>query len=67
MARFKFCLIGSSQAPVLELPMADVSELHDALSVSKYVEGRMVEIDGQATCCPVLIPTNRILMVMEAD
>ena len=47
--------------------MADVSELHAALSVSKYVEGLMVEIDGHATRCPVLIPTSRILMVMDAN
>jgi len=67
MARFKFCLVGSSQAPVLELPMRDVSELHAALSVSKFVEGLMVEIDGEVTACAVLIPTSRVLIVMEAD
>lgn len=67
MTRFKFCLVGSPQAPILELPMVDVSELHVALARSKYVEGRMVEIDGHETDCPVLIPTSRILMVMDAS
>lgn len=65
MTRFKFCLMGSAQAPVLELALADLSALHAALLRSKYVEGRMVEVGGEATELPVLIPTGRILLVME--
>jgi len=67
MAQFKFCLIGSPQLPILDLPMHDVSQLHAALNISKYVEGRMVGIDCQEIDCEVLIPTCRILMVMEAE
>lgn len=65
MGRFKFCLIGSPQAPILELHARNVCELHHSLGCSRYIEGRMVEIEGEPTDCPVLIPANRIQIVME--
>ena len=64
MARFKFCLVGSPQAPVLELPVEDLTHLHARLAAAKFVEGRMVAIDDNATNCDVLIPTSRILMIL---
>lgn len=63
MARFKFCLIGSSQAPVLELPATDVGDLHQMIERARFVAGRMVEIDGEPTDCEVLIPANRVQMI----
>lgn len=63
MGRFKFCLIGTPQSPVLELEAEDVRELHYAIARSRYIEGRMVEIDGEPTDCDVLIPANRIQMI----
>lgn len=63
MGRFKFCLIGSPQRPVLELEASDVAELHHWLARARYIEGRMVEIDGEQTDCEVLIPANRIQMI----
>lgn len=65
MARCKFCLIGASQAPVLELEADNTSELHHAIAYRRYIEGRMVEIDGEATDCSVMIPANRIQMIIE--
>ena len=65
MARFKFCLIGSPQRPVLELDASDVAELHQRLACARYIEGRMIEIDGEATACDVLIPANRIQMIFR--
>lgn len=63
MGRFKFCLIGSTQHPVLELEAKDVGDLHHAIARARYVEGRLVEIGGEPTDCDVLIPANRIQMI----
>jgi hypothetical protein len=65
MARFKFSLVGSPQRPVLEIEVRDLGELHHAISGARFIEGRMVEIDGELTDCSVLIPANRIQIVME--
>ena len=65
MARFMFALVGTSQAPVLELPVASVAELKAAISRARFIDGVMVEIDGQGVHCPVLIPACRIQMIME--
>lgn len=46
LALFKFFLVGSSEAPVLEVPFNHLSDLHDAMAKSRFVEGRMVEIMG---------------------
>lgn len=67
MAQFRFCLIGSPQSPVLELPADSMTHLHARLAGAKFVEGRMVSIDGTVTSCDVLIPVGRILMVLLED
>lgn len=67
MSRFKFFLIGTNEAPVLELPVVDLHELHQKMQRSRFVEGRMVEINGEFNSRDVLIPINRIQMVAEAD
>lgn len=65
MTRFKFCLTGTAQSPILELDAASIPELHRWLANVRYVEGRMVEIDGEATNCQVLLPVSRIQMIFE--
>ncbi|MFL6758566.1 hypothetical protein [Sphingomonas sp.] len=65
MTRFKFCMIGTPQSPILEMEARNVAELHHWIARARYIEGRMVEIAGEATDCPVLIPANRIQIVME--
>ena len=59
--------MGSPQSPVLELPASSIAQLHVRLAGAKFVEGRMVSIDGSATSCDVLIPVSRILMVLRED
>lgn len=65
MARFEFCLIGTSQRPVLEIDARDVGDLHDAMARARFIEGRMVQIEGEPLDCRVLIATHRIQMVLE--
>jgi hypothetical protein len=64
MARFRFHLIGGVQAPVVDVPVAGISELHQMLARSRYVEGILEE---EGTYCGVLIPAGRIQLVVEAD
>lgn len=65
MARFMFALIGTPQTPILDLPVRTVAELNQAIARARFVDGLMVEIDGEGVHCPVLIPVSRIQMVME--
>ena len=65
MARFMFALIGTHQTPILELPVSSVAELNMAIARTRFIDGLMVEIDGEGANCPVLIPVSRIQMIME--
>lgn len=65
MGKFRFCLVGTPQSPVLELEARDVRELHHSLARTRFIEGRMVEIDGEPTDCEVLISANRVQMIFE--
>ena len=65
MARFKFYLIGSSDAPVLDVEAHDLTALNDAMSRNRFIEGRMAEPDAHGVMLGVLIPTTRIQLVME--
>lgn len=67
LAQFKFFMVGSAEAPILEVPFDRLSDLHDAMVRTRFVEGRMVEINGHATSCGVLIPMGRIQLIAEAD
>lgn len=66
MALFKFFLIGSAETPILDVPFEHLNELHCAMERSRFVEGRMVEVNGEPVSCGVLIPMGRIQMIAEA-
>jgi len=67
MARFKFYLIGSSDAPVLDVEAADLRELNETISRNRFIEGHMTEPDGDGVLHGVLIATCRIQLIMEAS
>ena len=67
VALFKFFMTGTSEAPVLDLPVNNLSELHAHANRARFLEGEMVEIDGRGVSCRVLIPVSRIQMVAETD
>jgi hypothetical protein len=67
MALYKFFLIGTNEAPVVEVEVDTLRELGESAIRNRFIEGRMVEIDGQARACAVLIPTARIQLVVEHD
>lgn len=67
MARFKFFLIGTNEAPVLEMEATSLRALNEDLSRNRFIEGHMVEINGGGADCGVLIPTARIQLIAEAE
>ncbi len=67
MARFRFFMIGTTESPVLELELDTLRELGEMAMRHRFIEGRMVEINGEGSAVGVLIPTSRIQLVAEAD
>lgn len=67
MAAFKFFLIGSGQAPVLDVDADDLDELSRDLNQTRFLRARMVEIDGDALPREVLVPVGRIQMIAEVE
>jgi hypothetical protein len=65
MARFKFYLIGSCDAPVLDVAVADLHELNAQMSCNRFVEGHMTEVDADGVLQGVLIATSRVQLVMD--
>lgn len=65
MATFRFNLIGA-QPVVLEVAARDISELSTLMSCQRFVEGRLVEPDGDGALLGMLIATSRIQCVVEA-
>lgn len=66
VARFKFYLIGSSDAPVLDVEATDLRELNRQISGCRFIEGYMAEGDADGILAGVLVATSRIQLVMEA-
>jgi hypothetical protein len=67
MARFKFYLIGSSDAPVLDVDASDLRDLKQEMSVARFIEGHMTDADEDGIFPGVLIPTARVQFVMESQ
>jgi len=65
MARFKFYLIGSADAPVLDVEATDLRELNRQISGNRFIEGHVAEGDADGVLAGVLIATSRIQFVME--
>lgn len=65
MARFRFNLIGASQTHVLEVEVSDLHVLSEMMARSRFVHGKLVEIDGDGASCDVLIAVNRVQFVSE--
>jgi hypothetical protein len=66
MARFKFYLIGSSDAPVLDVEAADLRALNHQMSSCRFIEGHMAEADTNGVLAGILIATSRVQLVMDA-
>lgn len=67
MTTFRFHLIGTTQVPIIDVAHADLRELNDAIERQRFVEGKLVEIDGRVIQSGVLISINRIQMISEVE
>jgi hypothetical protein len=66
MARFKFFLIGSTQAPVLDVEATSIAQLQADLTRERFLVARTVEVDGSPVSCDVIVPVSRIQMIADA-
>lgn len=67
MASFKFFLVGSTQAPILDVEASDLVELGEDLCHTRFLLARTSEVDGAPYACRVLVPVSRIQMILEPD
>lgn len=65
MASFKFFLIGTNEAPVMEVPFANLQELNKHMQCNRFIEGCIMDISGEEITCGALLPICRIQMVVE--
>lgn len=65
MARFRVFLIGAGQAPLVDLPVDDISALGDVIGQSRFIAGDLVDWHEPECGCRVLIPTSRIQMIAD--
>ncbi len=67
MARYKFFLMGSRDAPIVEVAAETIRDLQMDLTHNRFIEGRMGEIDEAGSSCGVLISCARVQFVTEVD
>ena len=67
MAAFRICLVGSAQHLIVELQAANVEELIQDASSSRFLAGHMVEADEHGCFPGVMVQTNRIQVAFEAS
>ena len=64
MRCYRFHMIGG-QPLELEVDVATIAELGEALSRRRFIEGRMTQPDDDGVLAGVLIATSRIQCVIE--
>lgn len=67
MARFKLFLVGTPQPLTVDLPVSSLGDLNELASRARFITGNMAAPDHDGICCGVLIPTNRIQLVVESS
>lgn len=66
MASFEFVLIGAQFAQRIEVPAGNLGDLAAYIAGDRFLEGELAPDDwGQIR--RVLIPTNRIQMILEGE
>ena len=64
---FRFHLIGSQKHVDLEVAASTIGDLNKDVSGSRFVEGRLIEPDGDGVLLGMLIATSRIECVVEVS
>lgn len=66
MSAFRVFLIGSPEALELDLPANNLCDLLELASRSRFIAGCATDADQDGLIRGVLVPTNRIHLVVEA-
>jgi hypothetical protein len=67
MSAYQFVLTGFDQRFLLEVDALSLAELAQELSCSRFLVGRIIAVDGEATSTGVVVPTSRIGLIAEPD
>lgn len=62
---YRIHLIGVPQPIELEIAATTMAELNDMLSRQRFIEGRMVEPDGDGVLAAMLLASSRVQCVVE--
>ena len=65
MATFRLHLMGQNQPLVVDFPCADLDDLMEAATRSKFLTGHMTTPDEDGVCRGVMIATGRIQCAIE--
>ena len=67
MSSYDFLLTGCDQKFLLEVEAPSLTDLAQELSCNRFLVGRIIAVDGEATSRGVVVPTSRIGLVVEPD
>ncbi len=67
MSAYQFVLTGFDQRFLLEVEALSLVDLAQELSCSRFLVGRIIAVDGEATSRGIVVPTSRIGMVVEPE
>ncbi|EYD74368.1 hypothetical protein Rumeso_04053 [Rubellimicrobium mesophilum DSM 19309] len=67
MSSYLFTLTGCNERLLVDVDATSLASLSQELSCCRFLVGRMVAVDGEATSRGVLLPVSRIGMVAEAE
>lgn len=65
MGVFRFHLIGAGKHVDLEVAASTIGDLHKEMTCNRFVEGSLVEPDGDGALLGMLIATSRIECVVD--
>lgn len=67
MGTFRFHLIGAPAPIELEVAASTIGDLNKDVTCSRFLEGRIVEPDGDGVLLGMLIATSRLECVVEVS
>jgi hypothetical protein len=67
MSSFLFTLMGCPERLLVDVEASSLAALSQELTCCRFLMGRMVAVDGEATSRGVLLPVGRIALVAEAE
>ena len=67
MSAYQFVLTGFDQKFLLEVEAPSLADLVQELSCNRFLVGRIIAVDGEATSRDVVVSTSRIGLIVEPE